>query len=720
MNTLSTISGWSVTQASAIVTKVIENNYQINVQTLQTLGSLAIGVPSSKITSLTPTDILALASNSTFSTFMEQAPAALRQKFVQEVIQASSNKSIFQSVPPNLASEIPASKLLTSTLNVSEINQMKWTTSQAQVFFRIVLVQITNYSMLSSNILQGFTCGAANNLNNTQFVSLIKSMTGKSVNLDSSQLSCLAMRLTTNGLPKDFASYSSEVLLYLGPYTSPSECVDYFTRVGEANINLLDRGSAKRVNLLKSARTCLNIYGTSKITNGTLQKLGSLACDLTAQEITNSESYIIQALKSCAPFTDSQKSAILQKLKATYGDPSTWTISTMGQIGNLTSTIDTSTLQRIPKTVRVNYFSGFLTQIKVQYKLVFISVIKQLKVSSRLTARAAPDGNVITTDMINKQKDYLVISYTAAELDQYLSNTTLKDNLEILGSLAFDNDQLTVLKNKLDTIFPTTVPEQYLLQIGNIAMMYSTEEISRWSITSVDTLSVVLHGASWETNNMKINALVKQYLNSPNATLDGTTLTVVAPYICGLNETLIQIIPASVLRISSQPLDTSTCTQNQKDLLYSKMAAAYSSSDNSSNSYFQIMKTVIGGSKSSDLILFAKGLPEMDLNTFTELNPNEVKKLTAGNIKDLLGINSFDINSIINSSALQAWVSVNPQTEINKLGLNATGGIQETMPDGFIDISPVIETSGASSHTFVYLFYACTFAVIYYINSPIL
>ncbi|XP_073502324.1 mesothelin-like [Phyllobates terribilis] len=716
LSTLSNIDGWKISQASAIVSKIIQTDSLITADTLQNLGTLIIGVSSSKINSLTSKDILILASNSIFCTHMEQAPVALKQKFVQEIIKASSSKNIFQSVPPNLASEIPVSNLLSSSLNFSDISAMKWTTSQAQVIFRTVLIQITDYSILHSNILQGFTCGAANNLNNNQFVSLIKSMNGKSVNLESSQLNCLAKRLTMSGAAADFSSYSSDVLLYLGPYTQPPECVNYFTSVGKANIDLLAQGSARRVSLMSSARTCLNIGSASVITKETLQKLGSLACDLTDNEIKNSDPYILQALKSCKSFTDSQKAAILLKLKAIYGDPSLWTVSTMGQIGSLSSVIDGATLKLINTAVRRQFFPAFLTTLKTQYKTVFLLVISQLKVSSRIVTRAASDCEELTTDLIAKQKDYIVISYTAEQLETCLSNITLKDNLEILGSLAFENNQLQVLKSKLDTIFPT-VPEQYLIQIGNIARMYSTQEISLWNITTVDTLAAVLGGASWQTNDLKITALVTQYLSSSNARLDGTALTVLAPYICGLDEATIQKIPDNELTISSQSLDTSNCTQNQKDLLFSKMKSAYSTSDNSTNAYFEIMRTVIGGSKSEDLLLFARGYPEMDLTTFTSLNPSAVKKLGAENIKALLGNSISDINTIINSSVLQAWVSANTQTEINKLGLGVTGGVNETLPDGFIVISLVTPTSGASSFSFIYLLQACTLVAIFYTNN---
>ncbi|XP_077130533.1 mesothelin isoform X1 [Ranitomeya variabilis] len=716
LSTLSTINGWTVTQASAIVSKIIQTGSPITVDMFQKLGTLIIGVSSSKISSLSSENILALASNSIFSAHMEQAPVALKQKFVLMIIHASSS-NIFQSVPANLASEIPASYLLSSSLNFSDISGMKWTTSQARIFFQTVLIQVTDYSKLSSNILQGFTCGAANKLNNNQFVNLIKSMNGKSVNLESSQLSCLANRLTISGATADFSSYSSDVLLYLGPYTTPSVCKNYFTSVGKANIDLLAQGSARRVSLMSSARACLNISSASVITKATLQTLGSLACDLSDNEIKNSDPYILQALKNCTSFTDSQKSAVLLTLKATYGDPSLWTVSTMGQIGSLCSAIDGTTLKLINTAVKRQFFPGFLTTMKTNSKMVFLLVISQLKVSSRIATRAAPDCEELTTDLIAKQNEYIVISYTAGQLDACLSNITLEENLEILGSLAFENNQLQVLKNKLDTIFPTTIPNGYLIQIGNIAMMYSADEISMWNITTVDTLADILEGASWQTNDSKIDALVTQYLSSSNASLDGTAITVLAPYICGLNETTIQKIPDNELKNSSQPLDTSTCTQGQKDLLYSKMKSAYSTSGNSSNAYYEMMTTVIGGSKYEDLLLFAKSNPEMDLTTFTSLNPSEVKKLSAENIKALLGNSISDIDTITNSSVLQAWVSVNTQTEINKLGLGVTGGVNETMPEDFIIISLVAPTSGASSFSFIYLLNACTLVAIFYINS---
>ncbi|XP_040214371.1 uncharacterized protein LOC120944381 [Rana temporaria] len=669
LQSLSTVTSWSVTQASVIVSKIVQSNFQVNVDALNKLGTLVVGLPSAELNKLQPSDIMNLATNANFISYVEEAPVALKQKFVLKVIQASiiSDKTIFQLVPSTLASAIPASRLLVSNLDISVINQMKWTSSQAQVFFHTVIINVHDFSILSVNILQGFTCGASKILTNDQFTSLIKSMNGKAVKLEGSQVSCMAKRLTKVGASNDFSSIPSNVLLFTSPVTSKSQCKDYFTRVGQANIDLLPQGSTKRTSLLSNAISCLNI-NTNSITKENLVTLGNLACDLTGKEIIGCDSYVLEALKNCSSFTTDQRAAIVTRLKAKYGNPSTWTLSTMTMIGRLSSTLDRATVMLISKTVKIKFFPSLLSSLKTTYKTTFTFVLSQLAVSSRITRDVFVSCNEeLTIDMINNQMDLIAATYSAAQLDACITNKTLIDSLTVLGSLAFADEQLQVLKARLDMIFSNGVPEQYLIQLGNIARMYSEEEISLWNITSVDTLATLIQSASWNSNDIKVNELVQRYLqlNYPNASLDGTLLTVLAPYICSLNETLIQNLSYENLGNSSQPLEISTCSQTIKNLLFDKMKLVYSSYDNSSNEYYQIMMPVIGGARASDLIAFARGFPEMDLTTFTSLNPEEVKELSVQNIMDLLGDSVLEINTIFSSSVLIAWAEANNQSEIN-------------------------------------------------------
>ncbi|XP_077306315.1 mesothelin-like [Lithobates pipiens] len=464
----------------------------------------------------------------------------------------------------------------------------------------------------------------------------------------------------------------------MGPYTSQSQCKDYFTRVGKANIDLLPQGSKKRTSLLSSAISCLNINSNS-ITKDNLVTLGNLACDLTGKEIISCDSYILEALKICSSFTADQRVAIVTRLKAKYGDPSTWTLSTMKLIGSLSSSLDRSTMRLINTAVKIRFFPRLLSSLKVQNKATFSFVLSQLTVSPGTATRDVfvSCDEELTIDIINNQMDLIAATYSAAQLDACITNKTLIDSLTILGGLALTDDQLQVLKARLDMIFSSGIPEPYLIQLGNIARMYSEEEMSFWNITSVDTLATVIQSASWNSNDPKVNELVQRYLqlDYANGSLDGTLLTVLAPYISSLNETLIQNISYASLGNSSQPLDISTCSQSIKNLLFDKMKMVYSSYNNSSNAYFQIMEPVIGGARASDLIAFASGFPEMDITTFTSLNPDAVKVLSVQNIVDLLGDNVLDIGTIFNSSVLLAWAEANNQIEVN----NATVFLQSVL-----------------------------------------
>lgn len=56
----------------------------------------------------------------------------------------------------------------------------------------------------------------------------------------------------------------------------------------------------------------------------------------------------------------------------------------------------------------------------------------------------------------------------------------------------------------ISQIFSSGVPEPYLIQLGNIARMYSEEEMSFWNITSLDTLATLIQSASWNSSDPKV------------------------------------------------------------------------------------------------------------------------------------------------------------------------------------------------------------------------
>ncbi|XP_041432461.1 uncharacterized protein LOC121398041 isoform X1 [Xenopus laevis] len=719
LSSLSQVDNWSPTQASAIVTKLKEVDFQFNATTLESLGTLVIGVSAHDMDKLKASDFLILANNGTFNNYMQQAPTALKQRFVQMLIN-STTESLLQAVPSSLASEIPPSVLMNAATNINEINKMQWTSDQAQVLFQTVLNLTQDYTSLSTNVLQGFTCGAAKMLSDAQFAGLIKAMKGKAVALDYTQLSCIAKRLALQSFPSDFSSYPSDVLLYMGP--SASNCREYYSLVGKSNTGALPTGSSMLASLLSSARTCLGISGTS-LTLENLQVLGALSCGLSAKEINDSDPYILTTLQSCPTFSTAQAAAIESQILRKYGSASQWTVATMNEMGNLSSTLTASTLQKIPKAIKIRFFPAYLTKLKALDKNLFKLVLSQLKISRVARQAKINCTTPLTTDIISKQRDLVVISYSAAELESCLGNDVLNENLETLGELEFAEDQLIILKGKLDTLYGGGIPEQYFLQLGNIAMAYSTNEIAKWNITRVDTLAALLQKASWQSNDVKIKAMVDRYLQTPSATLDGTTLTILSPYLCALNESQVENLQLDDIRKSTKLPDTTTCSQSMKNVLFSKMKSAYQSSARSQNAFYQLLKNVIGGARSSDLIQFANGSPEMDIGIFQQLDPNEVKILSAKTIKGLIGVNLPDLRSISSSNIVKLWASVHTQTEVNSLGLNILAGVKETTPQGFIVVNlgstrPPPGSGGHSTKYPSFILALCTlFAILLSLDS---
>ncbi|CAM4617430.1 unnamed protein product [Lepidochelys olivacea] len=715
---LSAAGGWSPAQASIVIKKVIQNGYQINkASSVLILGKIALGLPVNVLDKLDNKDTLLLAADQNFTESMEQAPLPVKHKFVQRILQSVTG-STFLNIPDKLADQIPLSRLAFPQINVNEINQKKWTATQASVFFQAVLKSMQQYSSLSSTVLQGFNCGAANFLNNSQFASLAKAMRDKRTRLEDRQLSCMTKRLTGQITPSDFEEYPAEILFYMGPekFSNTVNCQKYFHLVGQANVDLSPRVSSKRQLLLESAKACLGT-STLSFSKENLQILGNLSCALNGSDIAKSDPYILTILQSCMSFTQDQLTAIEQQLKNKYRSPSTWTVSTLTDMGILASGLTSSTLQRISETEKTQFFPDFLSQLKTWNRNQFTYILKQLANPQR-QKRAATDctRTPLTTEVVVKQRDLLASKYTSSsDLDACLPDDVLRKNLETLGKMEFQDPLLQVLKLKLDKIFGT-LPEDYLPLLGNIARMYTTAEIANWNITTAETLSALLTGTSWQQDLPKVKSLVTRPLEANGNQFDGTILTLLAPHICALEDTQIKAISSEAIRETSRPMNTSLCSQRQKNLLYSQLRAAYEENQSSPDAYYQLLKPAIGGAPTKDLIKFASGYPVMDIATFTVLNPDEVQKLSAQNLKDLLGANLPELNNLADDPVVKAWTQAHNQSEVNSLGLLLVAGLPDKPPNGFIDIPsaphiPRRATTYAKDHMFQ-LFYCMLFPLV--------
>ncbi|NXS94388.1 MSLN protein, partial [Jacana jacana] len=167
------------------------------------------------------------------------------------------------------------------------------------------------------------------------------------------QLSCLVKVVTLHGIPKDLDSYPEDLLLFLSPsdYAATGSCRQYFANIGRANLDVLQRESSQRKQLLLEALECLNISST-QVNNENAEILGSLVCDLGGEYIRNSGGNLLKRLSQCDSFLPDQEEAIRSVISSgntTFGPLETWSAFTLSELSGLIPVFDHSIFQKIPK-----------------------------------------------------------------------------------------------------------------------------------------------------------------------------------------------------------------------------------------------------------------------------------------------------------------------------------------------------------------------------------
>ncbi|XP_007904320.1 mesothelin-like protein [Callorhinchus milii] len=261
----------------------------------------------------------------------------------------------------------------------------------------------------------------------------------------------------------------------------------------------------------------------------------------------------------------------------------------------------------------------------------------------------------------------LPINYHEDMLDKCLSDEVLKNNLTQLGNLAFSKGQLHILKNRLNKLEPDGLTEDIINKLGFIITVYSAEEMTKWKITNPDTLAAVLQNTP--TPDL-VGIIVSNYYQGPGV-LNVTALNAIhGPLLCTANETKLRTILPADLR-SAEQLDITTCTQPKKDILYN--IAADQDQIGSQNFYNQT-KPYLGGAPATDLQRLAAANVNMDIETFKKLNPVEAVKLSAQEVRDLLGVNLPKLNENESDPLVQAWIRTHSQADVRSLGVGLSGG----------------------------------------------
>ncbi|NXI84612.1 MSLNL protein, partial [Rhipidura dahli] len=516
------------------------------------------------------------------------------------------------------------------------------------------------------------------------------------------QLSCLARLLADKNLTADFGSFPPDLLLFFHPSeVRAGSCREFYARASRGNLDLLPRGSARRTRLLRGALTCLGVRG-SRLESQQLGSLGALVCDLEPATIPASGPAILDSLKLCPALTGAQQDALNALLltgDTAYGDPRSWDLRTLQDLGPLVLALNQTTLSLVGEAAREEFRRSIVAAYSSQghsqreKSLILFRALAAASAASQPRLKRSADR--CPSEPITESIPFL----TPEELDLCLSSDFLIANLEDVLDQPVTSQSSKILKKKVDQFFPSGIPEEQLKRLGGLSRLYTEQEISQWPLRCSDTLSALLSPSGGEWDDSQVQQLVSRYL-ALGGSLTGSLLWEIGGRrLCNLQEEQIQQIPAEAIMTTGQ-LNISLCSQTKKDQLYRKAREAFAILASTPRPYYCRIQPYLGGAPAEDLKDFANSgvAINMDLDTFLTLNPEELQKLSVTDVKNLLGKNLPELKEAENEPSVVSWVKRQPQWELDcVLGIGLQGGLQE--PPG--TASPACPTTPASTTSMV-------------------
>ncbi|KFP17350.1 Mesothelin, partial [Egretta garzetta] len=518
----------------------------------------------------------------------------------------------------------------------------------------------------------GFTCATANEMEAGRVQELAKVMKKKNVKLGEDQLSCLVKMVMLHGIPKDLDSYPKDLLLFLSPsdYAATGSCRQYFANIGKANLDVLQRESSQRKQLLMEALACLKIPGM-QVNEEDADILGRLVCDLGGEYIRSSGGNLLKQLSQCDAFLPDQEEAIRSVISSgntTFGPPVAWSAFTLNELSGLIPVFDHSILQKIPKNALILWLKNFARDSPLSREQL-ATVVEELRPTRHKRADGCPPGKEITEVILND--DLMPIYYTPEELHACLKNVSLENHLSQILTYPFSVPQLAVLKRYLDEAYPDGYPESLLPKLGQLIFFITPEDVSKWKITSADTLTVLLKN---EPPDDEASAIIKRYVGLGNA-LNATALNAIGTrYVCLLNAAELNMIDSNSFKLAS--LNPSACSQLTKDILYAKAKRAFSD-QHYLPAYYELIEPYLGGAPAVDLRSLVKDNVNMKVSTLAKLRRDSLMSLTPSEVQGLLGMNLRDLEIWQYKSPIREWVQMQKQSELDKLHVGLTGGTQE-------------------------------------------
>ncbi|XP_036412843.1 uncharacterized threonine-rich GPI-anchored glycoprotein PJ4664.02-like [Colossoma macropomum] len=705
--TLSVITGWNQGQVNNIVQNLISGGFNINSgSSLVTLGTLIGGVPSATISNISSSELLSVSKNPTFINNIKSAPEVVQETYVQKIVSADKTK-VVENVPDALAVYIPPVLLTSSaTVDVSIINKKSWRQEQAAVLFETVASNSDNTEELSESILQGFTCTSVRTLSQLKVKQLVKACRPRAgrnkVILKESQLTCM-YNYVKDDSSLGFSDFPGDMLLYYSyEKVQRVNCRSYFSALGGADFSVLSSVLNRQSVLFRNARDCLGVSAVG-LTRDQVEVLGNMACTLDSSYIKNSDPFILEKLKNCGDLSDSQAAAVQDLLltgSTPYGNPSTWNQETLEKLGIL------------PLYFNRNFWGKIYSTVKKAFQKTFNPFIRGQRIPMWKQKRFFTECNFISR--IKRGAELCTVrnitgaeiadpsfpaDYDATQLDMCMDITVLKDNLAAVTEKVVANDMQMVILSKLNQLYPSGIPESVVKLLGPTSRVATVSDISKWNITTIDTLSLLMNSTNGDWNTNQSAAVIMRYLSVAGNTLGTAELNAIGSNLCSLDVSVLKTITADSLK-NANAFNISSCSFDQKSALYFIANISFSTQRSNPATYYQFISPYLGGAPLQDIQALSTQNISMDILTFISLNLAVVKALNVTTVHDLLGVNIVYLKQFENSSVIQAWVANQKQSDLNTLNIDLQGGIPDptTIPTTTAILSTTV-TPTASANT---------------------
>ncbi|XP_034051016.1 uncharacterized protein LOC117531935 [Thalassophryne amazonica] len=686
--TLGSANSWDQGQANTVIQKITSGGFKINSgSSLTSLGTLVMGISSDMMESIPSSELLNISHNANFVSNIEAAPPVVRETFVQKIISADPNPvMVVQNVPDMLAGEISPTLLagLNNDVKTSELNQKQWTPDQAQMILPVISPDFDTEE-LSTPVLQGFTCTSVARKPKTRVRDLIHACRPRrgrpKVELKESQVTCM-YNLISEDLSQNFTEYPSEMLLYFqSRNVERANCRSYFRAMGVADFSVVSDVTNVKRNLLDRARSCLDIRGFN-MSREDVEIVGNMVCTLDSSYIENSDSSILEKLTTCPSLSDSQVAAVETQLlsgKTKYGNVNSWNTQTLEELGNLPLFFTGRIWAHIEKRRRRRFLRRFMPQLRKNNtsKAKLKRLFKDISVN-RISKRGAgcTQGNITQVEVNDPSFPF---GYDTTQFDLCLDIPVLKDNLDAMCDKVDDDELQKIILKKLNQAYPSGVSDENVQLLYSVSRVATIEDINKWNITKVDTLSALMNADDGPWDPVKSKTIIAKYLNTSGNSLNTTELNAINSNLCSLDVSTLKTITLNNLR-NTKHLNIESCSLEKKKALFEIANVSFSPESGNPQVYYPLIQGYLGGASFSEILALSNQNISMDINTFQNLDPAVIAKMNVTTVRNLLGQHVSDLALFQNDTVIADWVNMQPQSDLDLLGLNLTKRVATSTP----------------------------------------